>query len=83
MISALRLYADLVPLLSSWFVEEWPEWYGPGGRGNAVEDLTDFARSESGLPVGFVALEKSVPVGVMALVDELARGKTMEKILRQ
>jgi hypothetical protein len=33
--------------------------------------------------VGFVALEKSVPVGVMALVDELARGKTMEKILRQ
>jgi hypothetical protein len=69
--------------LSSWFVEEWPEWYGPGGRGNAVEDLTDFARSESGLPVGFVALEKSVPVGVMALVDELARGKTMEKILRQ
>jgi GNAT superfamily N-acetyltransferase len=69
-IAPLRLYADLVPVLSSWFVEEWPEWYGLGGRGNAVEDLTDFARSESELPVGFIALEKNVPVGVMALKAE-------------
>lgn len=69
-ISPLTLYPDLVPLLSSWFVEEWPEWYGPGGRGNAVADLAGFARSESKLPVGFIALEKNVPVGVMALKAE-------------
>ena len=69
-ISPLILYPDLVPLLSSWFVEEWPEWYGPGGRGNALADLSGFARSESKLPVGFIALEKNVPVGVMALKVE-------------
>jgi len=69
-ISPLAQYRDFVPLLSSWFVEEWPEWYGPGGRGNAVADLTAFATSESKLPVGFIALENSAPVGVMALKAE-------------
>ena len=69
-ISPLTQYRDFVPLLSSWFVEEWPEWYGPRGRGNAVADLTAFATSESKLPVGFIALEKNVPVGVMALKAE-------------
>ena len=69
-ISPLTQYRNLVPLLSSWFVEEWPEWYGPGGRGNAVADLTGFATSESELPVGFIALENDVPVGVMALKAE-------------
>jgi GNAT superfamily N-acetyltransferase len=69
-ISPLARHRHLVPRLASWFVEEWPEWYGPGGRGNAVEDLTDFASSESTLPVGFIALENSTPVGVMALKAE-------------
>lgn len=69
-ISPLAQYRDLVPLLSSWFVEEWPGWYGPGGRGDAVADLTAFATSESNLPVGFIALENSAPVGVMALKAE-------------
>ena len=69
-VSPLILYPHLVPLLSSWFVEEWPEWYGPGGRGDAVADLNGFARSESKIPVGFIALEKNVPVGVMALKAE-------------
>lgn len=69
-VSPLTQYREFVPLLSSWFVEEWPEWYGPGGRGNAVADLTAFATSESKLPVGFIALEKSGPVGVMALKAE-------------
>jgi GNAT superfamily N-acetyltransferase len=59
-----------VPLLSSWFVREWPEWYGPGGRGNAVADLTAFSTAASALPVGFIALENNVPVGVMALKAE-------------
>ena len=69
-ISPLTHYRHLVPLLSSWFVDEWPEWYGPGGRGNAVADLTGFATSESKLPVGFIALDKESPVGVMALKAE-------------
>jgi GNAT superfamily N-acetyltransferase len=69
-ISPLARQRHFVPQLSSWFVEEWPEWYGPGGRGNAVEDLTAFASSESSLPVGFIALENNTPVGVMALKAE-------------
>jgi GNAT superfamily N-acetyltransferase len=69
-ISPLAQHRDLVPLLSSWFVEEWPEWYGPGGHGDAFADLTAFATSESKPPVGFIALEKNVPVGVMALKAE-------------
>ena len=69
-ISPLAQHRDLVPLLSSWFVEEWPEWYGPGGRGSAVGDLTAFARSQSRLPVGLIALENSAPVGVVALKPE-------------
>jgi len=72
-ISPLAQHRDLVPLLSSWFVDEWPEWYGPGGRGNAVADLTGFATSESKLPVGFIALDREdreIPVGVMALKAE-------------
>jgi len=69
-IAPLTQFRGFVPLLSSWFLEEWPEWYGPGGRGSAVADLTAFATSESKLPVGFIALEKNVPVGVMALKAE-------------
>lgn len=69
-ISPLVLHRELVPLLASWFVEEWPEWYGPGGRGNAVADLTAFATSESILPVGLIAFEENSPVGVAALKSE-------------
>lgn len=69
-ISPLIQHRDLIPLLSSWFVEAWPEWYGPGGRGNAAADLIAFATSESQCPVGFIALEKKAPVGIMALKAE-------------
>jgi GNAT superfamily N-acetyltransferase len=56
-----------VPLLAAWFVAEWPDWYGPGGRGDAMADLTSFAASESTLPVGLIAFEENRPVGVAAL----------------
>ena len=69
-ISALALHRDLVPSLASWFVEEWPEWYGQGGRGNALSDLTAFAASQSTLPVGFIAFHENIPVGVAALKAE-------------
>ncbi|MCZ8158997.1 MAG: hypothetical protein O9256_03820 [Rhizobiaceae bacterium] len=26
----------LLPLLEGWFVQEWPDWYGPHGQGNAL-----------------------------------------------
>lgn len=69
-IAPLASHRDLVPLLAGWFVAEWPEWYGPGGRGDALADLTSFAASASTLPMGLVALMEDRPVGVAALKPE-------------
>ena len=44
----------------------WPEWYGPGGPGDAEADLRLRARL-AGLPWGVVALEGGRPVGTAAL----------------
>ena len=59
-----------MPLLASWFIEEWPEWYGQGGRGNALADLNAFATSQWELPIGFIAFDENSPVGVAALKAE-------------
>ncbi len=57
----------LLPLLEGWFVQEWPDWYGPHGQGNALLDLQAFSASETSLPVGFVAFLGAAPVGAGAL----------------
>ncbi len=44
----------------------WPDWYGPGGQGEAGADLLDRSR-EAGLPWGVAALEGDVAVGTAAL----------------
>ena len=50
------------------FESEWPKWYGPGGRGDAREDLQAFANSDGHLPVGDIALDDAgLPVGIAAL----------------
>ncbi len=69
-ISPLARHIELVPLLASWFVEEWPEWYGQGCRGNALANLTEFAASQPTLPIGFIAFDDARPVGVAALKSE-------------
>lgn len=69
-IAPLARHREFLPLLSQWFVEEWPEWYGAGGRGDAVHDLAAFAASESILPVGIAAFDETKPVGVAALKSE-------------
>ena len=69
-ISALAQHKELAPLIAQWFVAEWPEWYGEGGQGNAMEDATAFAASHSTLPVGLIAFEENTPVGVCALKAE-------------
>jgi GNAT superfamily N-acetyltransferase len=69
-IAPLARHRALVPLLGRWFVQEWPAWYGPGGRGDALADLTAFAASETELPIGFVAFDDGTPVGVAALKAE-------------
>ena len=63
----LAQHPELLPLLAEWFVSEWPNWYGPGGRGNVKEDLAAFAASEATLPIGMVVFEGQVPIGAGAL----------------
>jgi GNAT superfamily N-acetyltransferase len=69
-ISPLARHRQHLPLLVSWFRQEWPGWYGPSGSGCAESDLQSFAASESKLPVGLVVLQDGFPVGVGALKAE-------------
>ena len=69
-VAALARHPEQLPLLARWMVEEWPQWYGAGGRGDAAVDLHAFAASESALPVGVIAFDGSVPVGMAALKSQ-------------
>ena len=69
-IAPLARHQEHLPLLASWFLQQWPAWYGPGGRGNAQADLHSFAESELVLPVGLIIFRDGVPVGVGALKAE-------------
>jgi GNAT superfamily N-acetyltransferase len=75
-VEPLAQHPELVPLLSEWFVSEWPGWYGRGGQGNITEDLKNFAASDSNLPVGFVIFSNGAPVGAGALKAESIRSHT-------
>ena len=66
-VAALARHAEWLPLLARWMIDEWPQWYGAGGRGDAGVDLRSFAASESALPVGVIAFDGSTPVGMAAL----------------
>lgn len=72
-LAPLARHPGLVATLCCWLRDEWPEWYGPGGRGDALADATAFAASETALPVGFVAFEGGEPVGFAALKAESLR----------
>ena len=65
-IEPLRHHVDAVPLLSRWFEQEWPDWYGTGGRGDARSDLLSFATSQT-LPTALVALHDDNICGIAAL----------------
>jgi GNAT superfamily N-acetyltransferase len=67
-VEPLRHHSRLVSEFARHFEQEWPEWYGPSGPGNATQDLTAFANPEGALPVGVVAFSASQrPCGVAAL----------------
>jgi len=64
----LRERPDLCAFFAEQFEAEWPDWYGPGGRGDVEGDLNAFANLAGDLPVGVVALDDSgLPVGIAAL----------------
>lgn len=61
---------DLVPLVSSWLLKEWPQWYGAGGPGDLQRDVQEFSASSSVLPIGIVVFAEDTPVGFGALKAE-------------
>jgi len=68
-IKPLAVVPELLPLLEGWFVAEWPDYYGPGRRGNAQQDLRAYCNIGS-LPVGMVAFSQGQPCGFAALKSE-------------
>ncbi len=56
--------------LALWFIEEWTPWYGPGGAGNAEEDLAACCSRDT-LPICLVALDENDNVlGTAALKSD-------------
>jgi GNAT superfamily N-acetyltransferase len=68
-IELLAQHPQALEVLREWFEAEWPGWYGPGGRGSALQDLQAYANQGS-LPVGVVALQEGRVCGVAALKAE-------------
>ena len=66
-VAALARHTEWLPLLVRWMVDEWPQWYGAGRRGNAEVDLRSFTACESALPIGLIAFHDQTPVGMAAL----------------
>lgn len=64
----LRDHPDAISALVRGFEAEWPDWYGPRGRGSAAADLAAFANPAGALPTAVVALDAhGTPVGTAAL----------------
>lgn len=59
---------DLLASLARGYEAEWPDWYGPGGPGDARADLTERSRTH-GLPLGIVAAQDAVAIGAVALAE--------------
>jgi GNAT superfamily N-acetyltransferase len=68
-IEYLSQHPEVLSTLKEWFETEWASYYGPGGRGNALRDLTSYANGRE-LPVGVVAFLDNELCGVAALKPE-------------
>ena len=68
-IEYLSDHAEVLPILKAWFEDEWASYYGPGGRGNAQRDLTEYANGTR-LPIGMVAFLNNEICGIVALKSE-------------
>jgi len=56
-IIALRQRPEFCEFFARQFEAEWPNWYGPGGQGNATADLMVFANPQGDLPAGVIAID--------------------------
>jgi GNAT superfamily N-acetyltransferase len=69
-IQRLSQHPDLESLITSWLREEWPDWYGPSGKGSAQDDVRMYSRAGNTIPLGLVASHGDVPCGFGALKNE-------------
>lgn len=60
-------------VVAEWLRSEWPDWYGPGGHGNAVEDVRNYSQVDQ-LPLGVLAFSHGVPCGFGALKRDVVPG---------
>ena len=61
---------ETIPALTELFISEWTPWYGPGGEGDALADLTACLNRKD-LPIALVAISKDGEVlGSAALKPE-------------
>lgn len=65
-IEPLASHPQAIPILCEWFDAQWSDYYGPGGKGSALQDLKACA-NQGCLPVGIVALQAGRVCGVAAL----------------
>jgi GNAT superfamily N-acetyltransferase len=65
-IASLADHKDWLPTLARWLENEWPDWYGPDGPGNAMDVLEEAAHRDR-LPVAVIALRGGVPCGISML----------------
>lgn len=66
---AIALLAErphAIPSLASWFIAEWPEYYGKRSRADVEKDFRECLNTER-LPIGLVAYEDHAPCGVIVL----------------
>lgn len=61
-------HPQTLPIFEEWFKSEWPEHYGPGGSGDARQDLLLYA-TRGKLPVGLVGFVGTEPVGLVVLTE--------------
>lgn len=68
-VGLLADHPEAIPILRQWFESEWAPYYGPGGPGNALQDLQDSC-NRGQLPVALVALYEGEVCGTAALKAE-------------
>jgi GNAT superfamily N-acetyltransferase len=66
-------HPDRLPELQHWFEQEWADYYGPEGPGDAAADLRAYCRAD-GLPLALIALRDERLCGIAALKTDSIAG---------
>lgn len=74
-ISKLADHPEAIPVIQRWFETEWAAYYGPGGRGDAEQDLLAYS-SRDKLPIGLIAFYADQLCGIAALKADSIRTYT-------